>query len=55
MLLWARRWQGQPFWVQRIADKLGITKQSVYWHLRRLEADGELNGAVKKYRTRSEG
>lgn len=37
-----------------IAEELGIRKQSVYYHLHRLEADGEIEGAVKVYRPRSE-
>jgi len=48
------RWKQRGWSAQRIADKLAITKQSVYYHLHRLQEDGELNGAVKVYRPRSE-
>lgn len=49
VLLWARRGWLAP----RIAAKLGVTKQSVYYHLHRLEEDGEIDGAVKVYRRSS--
>jgi len=47
------QWKLRGWSAQRIADKLGIAKQSVYYHLHRLEADGEIDGAVKRYRPRT--
>lgn len=42
---------GEDNWLApKIAERLGITKQTVYYHLHRLEADGEIVGAVKVYR-----
>jgi len=49
VLLWKRRGWAVP----RIAAKLGVSKQNVYYHLHQLERDGELDGAVKVYRRRS--
>jgi HTH domain. len=49
VLVWARRGWSAP----RIAAKLGVAKQTVYYHLHRLEEDGEIEGAVKVYRRRS--
>jgi predicted ArsR family transcriptional regulator len=47
------RWKLRGWSAQRIADKLGISKPSVYYHLHRLEDDGELENGVKRYRPRS--
>jgi predicted ArsR family transcriptional regulator len=47
--LWRRRGWAVP----RIAEKLGVAEQTVYYHLHRLEADGELENAVKRYRRRA--
>jgi predicted ArsR family transcriptional regulator len=47
------RWKLRGWSAQRIADKLAITTQSVYYHLHKLEESGELEDGVKRYRPRS--
>jgi DNA-binding CsgD family transcriptional regulator len=47
------RWKLRGWSAVRIADRLGITKQSVYYHLHRLEDAGEIDDAVKVYRKRT--
>lgn len=48
-----RIWRRRGWSVPRIAEKVGVSRQSVYYHLHRLEADGELEDAVKRYRKRT--
>jgi len=46
-------WKRRGWSAVKIAARLGITKSSVYYHLHRLEADGEIENAIKVYRRRS--
>jgi hypothetical protein len=49
VLTWARRgWDAA-----RIADKLGVAKQTVYYHLHALEDEGEIENGVRRYRPRA--
>jgi DNA-binding CsgD family transcriptional regulator len=47
------RWKLRGWSARRIADKLAISTQSVYYHLHKLEDAGELENGVKHYRRRS--
>lgn len=60
VLLWKRRGleararTGVDTWpAPKIAEKLGVSTQNVYYHLHRLEESGELENGFKRYRKRS--
>jgi predicted ArsR family transcriptional regulator len=49
VLLW--RLRGKT--ADEIAAKLGVSTQTVYYHLHRLEDDGELENGFRHYRPRA--
>jgi predicted transcriptional regulator len=46
------RWHRRGWGAYRIAKKIGVYPQTVYYHLRQLEADGEITDGVRRYRPR---
>lgn len=46
------RWRLRGWAVRDIAAKLGVSEQSVYYHIHQLEADGELKNGVRRYQPR---
>jgi predicted ArsR family transcriptional regulator len=46
-------WRNRGWSAYRIAEKLGVTPQTVYYHLHALEDEGTLENGVKQYRPRS--
>lgn len=60
VLLWKRRGlvakekTGTDTWTAYdIAEKLGVSPQTVYYHLHALERAGELKNGIKRYRRRT--
>lgn len=46
-------WKRHGWSAYEIAEKLGVSPQTVYYHLHALEDAGELQNGVKRYRPRA--
>jgi predicted ArsR family transcriptional regulator len=46
-------WKLRGWSAYEIADKLGVSPQTVYYHLHALEDSGELVNGIKRYRKRA--
>jgi predicted ArsR family transcriptional regulator len=46
-------WKKHGWSALEIATKLGVTTQTVYYHLHALEAAGELENGIRRYRKRA--